>query len=82
MTMTIDEKACRGCELCVDVCPTDVITFDKEALKARVERVDDCIACLSCAYICPSAAIEHKDFHKVQNYYRDMDFVEKAARFI
>lgn len=82
MILTIKEDACRGCQFCIDICPTDVFTFDEAAFVARVREVDDCIACLSCAYICPSVAIDHQEFHVVQNYYRDLSYVKKLEKFL
>ena len=59
LEMTIDEKSCRGCELCIDICPTKVIVsgIHEGNSIAVVDKVEDCIACLSCTYICPSNAI-------------------------
>lgn len=68
--------------MCVDVCPTDVIAFDAGERKARVETVQDCIACLSCAWICPSGAITHTGHHLVRNFYRDLVFTERMERFL
>ena len=82
VTMTIREEACRGCEMCVDVCPTDVLSFSAESRKAEVLRVEDCIACLSCSYLCPSGAISHENYHEVKNFYRDLDFSLRFERFL
>ena len=82
LRIEIREKACRGCELCIDTCPTDVLTLDQSSRKSRVERVENCIACLSCTYICPSGAIVHHDFHQVKNFYRDLGFCDRMERFL
>ena len=80
--MAIREEACRGCQMCKDVCPTEVIKFDDRAMKASVDNPADCIACLSCTYLCPSAAITHDDYHEVKNFYRDLDFSLRFERFL
>jgi ferredoxin len=82
--MYIDEKSCRGCELCIEICPTDVIVsgFFNDVKIAIVDKVEDCIACLSCSFKCPSNAIEHRNHHIVQNFYRDIRFIEKLRKFI
>lgn len=80
--MTIREEACRGCQMCRDICPTDVIEFDEATMKASVKNAEDCIACLSCTYLCPSAAITHDNFHAVKNFYRDLDFSLRFERFL
>ena len=36
--ISIHAEACRGCELCVDVCPTDVLAFDAATRKAKVSE--------------------------------------------
>lgn len=59
----IDKNRCKGCELCVTVCPRAVISMTKK-LNARGDhyaqciRPDECIGCLNCAQICPDAAVE------------------------
>ena len=80
--MTIREEACRGCEMCVDICPTEVIAFDVDNAKASVKTADDCIACLSCDYVCPSGAISHDNIHLVKNFYRDLEFSLRFGRFL
>lgn len=54
---------CKGCGLCVSVCPESVLSLsDTEANlrgyhPAAVLAVDRCIACISCALMCPDMAI-------------------------
>jgi NAD-dependent dihydropyrimidine dehydrogenase PreA subunit len=78
----IHEQACRGCQMCKEICPTEVFSFDEEKGKVRVKEMEDCIACLSCAYICPSGAIKHSDYHGVKNFYRDLDFCRRMGKFL
>ena len=82
LTMTIREEGCRGCEMCVDVCPTDVVEFDAQTRKAKVVLAEDCIACLSCSYLCPSGAISHENYHETKNFYRDLEFSRRFERFL
>ena len=54
----ITEKYCKGCGFCVKYCPKDVITMDDGRHQiAKVKDAGACIGCLSCATICPEAAI-------------------------
>jgi ferredoxin len=77
----IHAEACRGCEMCVDLCPTDVLAMDASR-KAIVKTAEDCIACLSCGYVCPSGAFRYADFHEVKNFYRDLGFSRRMGRFL
>ncbi|MFI3174098.1 MAG: ferredoxin family protein [Bacillota bacterium] len=60
--ITIDEVICKGCELCVSVCPKKVLKLSETNINlsgytpAEVAN-DDCIACLSCGKMCPDGAI-------------------------
>jgi NAD-dependent dihydropyrimidine dehydrogenase PreA subunit len=82
LEMIINDKACRGCQLCVDVCPTECFSFDVNTRKAGVAALENCIACLSCAFICPAGAIIHKNHHEVKNFYRDIEFSRRMEKFL
>ena len=65
--ITIDRELCKGCYLCVSVCPQKVITtseklnqkgyYPAEFLK-KGNKGKQCIACTMCATMCPDVAIE------------------------
>mgnify|MGYP001545586611 CR=1 FL=1 len=82
VNIEIREKACRGCQICVDICPTDVFEFDEGGFIAKVKTVEDCIACLSCTYSCPSGAISQDNYHVVKNFYRDLNFSKRVEKFL
>jgi 2-oxoglutarate ferredoxin oxidoreductase subunit delta len=57
----INEAWCKGCVICVDICPTHVIEMQRG--KAVAVRQEECIGCLQCEYHCPDMAIAiHKEF--------------------
>jgi NAD-dependent dihydropyrimidine dehydrogenase PreA subunit len=56
---TIDEKKCTGCGTCVEVCPMEVFTKEKD--KSVVKKPDECIGCKACEVQCPESAIKVKD---------------------
>ena len=59
--ITIDIEKCKGCEICVDACPEDVIAMSKEVNQKgylyAVKIEDGCTGCTSCALVCPDAVI-------------------------
>jgi 2-oxoglutarate ferredoxin oxidoreductase subunit delta len=61
--VTIDTEKCKGCFLCVGVCPKALIKADEKLNKKGVNPVkftgkDECIACCFCAMVCPDCCIE------------------------
>jgi NAD-dependent dihydropyrimidine dehydrogenase PreA subunit len=82
LEMTINEKACRGCQMCLEICPTACFAYDEATTKATVAVVENCIGCLSCAYICPSGAITHQNHHVVKNFYRNIEFSSRMEKFL
>lgn len=62
--VTFDKDLCKGCGLCVTVCPKKIIALDADTLNkkgyhpAGVKEMDKCIACAMCATICPDVVIK------------------------
>jgi len=55
MPPKIDLKLCKGCNVCVDICPLDVF---KEGAKAPVVAYpDECWHCGACVMDCPKKAL-------------------------
>jgi 2-oxoglutarate ferredoxin oxidoreductase subunit delta len=58
----IDKERCKGCGLCVSVCPKKVLDISKEInskgyFPAYQARPEDCIYCALCCTMCPDVAI-------------------------
>lgn len=51
----IDSGICRRCRACVESCPADAITVDKEYSRIDLKR---CMKCFCCYEICPHRAIK------------------------
>lgn len=78
----ITEKGCRGCALCVDICPVNVFEFDASTDQAHVEGQKDCIGCLSCTYACPSQCIVVNDIELIRPFYRIEENVSLVEQFL
>jgi 2-oxoglutarate ferredoxin oxidoreductase subunit delta len=60
--IVIDIEHCKGCEICVSSCPTDVIRMEKKVNGkgyhfAYMEHPDACTGCSNCAVVCPDGVI-------------------------
>lgn len=60
--IVVNTERCKGCDLCVVACPSDVLAMSKEANTkgykySYMVTPDDCIGCAACAYVCPDACI-------------------------
>ena len=59
----IDETVCKGCGLCVSVCPKKILRLAVGRMNAKgynpAEVVDQsaCIGCAMCGIMCPDSAI-------------------------
>ena len=58
----IDNDRCKGCSLCVSICPKQVLELSKELnakgyYPAYQARPEDCIVCALCCTMCPDVAI-------------------------
>ncbi|HZL45440.1 MAG TPA: 4Fe-4S dicluster domain-containing protein [Opitutaceae bacterium] len=57
------EDLCKGCELCVTVCPTKILKLDTTRVNIRgyfpaiVYNLAECSGCGSCAKMCPDSVI-------------------------
>lgn len=58
----VSEAYCKGCGLCIEVCPQGVMELDLRRLTskgfhpARIFKAG-CTGCVICAVVCPDAAI-------------------------
>lgn len=57
--VTVNDDKCiaeKGCTVCVDVCPLDVLAIDMVTRKAFM-KFDECWYCLPCETDCPTGAV-------------------------
>lgn len=60
--IVVDKDKCKGCEICVNSCPVNVIGMTREVNAkgyhyAFMADPDACIGCANCAIVCPDAVI-------------------------
>jgi 2-oxoglutarate ferredoxin oxidoreductase subunit delta len=60
--IVVDVEKCKGCDLCVQVCPTSVIRLagdvnGKGYHYAYMETPEACTGCTNCAMVCPDTVI-------------------------
>jgi len=58
MAAKINVETCTGCGTCVDICPVEAITIEKD--KAVIDD-DSCVDCGTCVDECPVEAITMDD---------------------
>jgi len=62
--VTFKYDACKGCDLCIGVCPKKIIIMKKDIMNTKgfnpagVIDMDKCNGCGFCAMICPDCVIE------------------------
>lgn len=60
--VVIDVEKCKGCEICVTTCPTEVLSMSDEVNGkgyhyAYPAKAEACIGCANCAIVCPDGVI-------------------------
>jgi 2-oxoglutarate ferredoxin oxidoreductase subunit delta len=57
----IARERCKGCELCIEFCPRDVLVrseqFNAKGYHYPVVTRDECVNCRLCVTVCPEYAI-------------------------
>jgi len=57
-TLKYDPEKCKGCSICLKVCPRQVLSWaDGEKKKVAVTDSDSCIECGACMLNCPFGAL-------------------------
>ena len=59
----IQSDLCKGCGLCVNACPKNLLSLSKDKINAKghspaeVIEQEKCIGCAFCATMCPDCVI-------------------------
>ena len=59
----IDKEICKGCGLCISVCPKKALSISKVQnskgfFPAEVTYPEKCTSCAFCGLVCPDIAIQ------------------------
>lgn len=60
--IVVDTVNCKGCSLCAESCPTNVIQLSPDVNSkgfhfAYMQNADACTGCTNCATVCPDSCI-------------------------
>lgn len=61
--VTFKTDVCKGCGLCVNACPKNIVVLDESKLNVKGHHpatcvdMDACVGCASCAIMCPDCVI-------------------------
>ncbi|HZH73482.1 MAG TPA: ferredoxin family protein [Mariniphaga sp.] len=58
----VDTEACKGCEVCIEACPQDVLALNHSVNNkgynyCYMNTPEDCTGCANCAIVCPDTVI-------------------------
>jgi 2-oxoglutarate ferredoxin oxidoreductase subunit delta len=61
-TIAVDTECCKGCKVCVVVCPTKAIDLGHDVNSKGYSYMqlvypENCTGCTSCAAVCPDSCI-------------------------
>jgi 2-oxoglutarate ferredoxin oxidoreductase subunit delta len=64
--ITVNSEWCKGCHICVEVCPRHVLQVDTQVFvrgfhPVRAAKPGDCTVCRQCELLCPDLAITVED---------------------
>jgi len=60
--IVVDIEKCKGCELCVVACPSEVLKLAQEVNSkgyhySHMANPEACVGCMNCALVCPDSVI-------------------------
>lgn len=65
MGVVVTRERCKGCKICIEVCPQKILALEEkinshgyQPVQVVPELRDKCTCCAFCAVMCPDAALE------------------------
>ena len=61
--VTVNVQRCKGCSLCIESCPSDVLSLNPHEVNERgyhyvyMKNPDNCIGCANCGLVCPDGVL-------------------------
>lgn len=60
--IVVDTNRCKGCALCIEACPQNVIAMAKKVNVSgypyvEVVKAESCVGCAACGIVCPDGCI-------------------------
>ncbi|MBR2035348.1 MAG: 4Fe-4S binding protein [Prevotella sp.] len=60
--IVVDTNRCKGCALCIEACPQQVIAMAKKVNVSgypfvEVVNAESCVGCAACGIVCPDGCI-------------------------
>jgi 2-oxoglutarate ferredoxin oxidoreductase subunit delta len=71
--VTIDSDRCKGCLLCIRLCPAKAIERNGKTAVLKPLGLNECMACGDCAAFCPEDAIRLTREHRCTGMYKTID---------
>jgi NADH-quinone oxidoreductase subunit I len=69
----IDSEKCKGCQLCVKVCPANSLITDDMKARMVSPQFNYCISCSCCVAICPENAITLTSQYKYTKHFKTIE---------
>lgn len=68
MAYTVNQSTCKSCNLCINVCPSNIIGKEDKKVEFISENLGACIKCAQCMAVCPTKSIIIDDFDYENNF--------------
>ena len=64
----LDRELCTGCQICLQICPRNVLDIQTDVHKAVLMRPKDCVRCGACIVQCPVDALWFQNVFRTDHF--------------